>query len=120
MRNNNKKKQTRKTFRKDVFQRDNFTCKICGLREKEINLVIKNDYTSEILDCHHITPREQMLDGGYIKENGITLCKIFCHEEAEKYLHEETTNFKFSPKELYKIINSSLELARKKLARNNK
>lgn len=56
--------------------------------------------------------------GGYIKENGITLCKE-CHIKAEYYyiypIHttKVTVLSQYTPNELFKIIESSEELARK-------
>lgn len=65
----------------------------------------------EVLDVHHITPREDMPNGGYVKENGITLCKSSCHMKAEEYLQGVTLHEGFSPEELYKKIDSTYEKA---------
>ena len=65
-----------------------------------------------------------MPGGGYVKENGITLCDKpnGCHMKAEMY-HKYTKSFieknykdciGYSPENLYKKINSSYELAYKK------
>lgn len=37
------------------------------------------------LDCHHITNRNLLPNGGYVKENGASLCKVEknCHLKAE-------------------------------------
>lgn len=78
---------------------------------------------TEPLDAHHITDRNLMPNGGYVKENGITLCsgdddnelyyKKSCHWKAEQFhIHGEAYPG-FSPEELYKKIGSSLELAMK-------
>jgi hypothetical protein len=76
----------------------------------------------EELDAHHITPREDMPNGGYVKENGVTLCKypqdklMSCHEYAEAYLNPEDYGVEepgYSPAELYKKIGSSYQLAYK-------
>ncbi len=96
------KKLIRAKFRNDSFKRDHYTCKCCGLKG-----------TEETLDCHHVSPRISMPHGGYVKENGITLCKIgnpSCHEKAEAYLNGEIIEG-FSPEELYRKIGSSYELA---------
>lgn len=39
------------------------------------------------LDVHHITNRKMMPNGGYVKENGITLCDCYdvCHFRAEQF-----------------------------------
>jgi hypothetical protein len=64
----NEKKIIREKFRQAVFSRDGFKCQVCGIIEN--------------LDAHHITSRKEMPNGGYVKENGITLCQI-CHCRAE-------------------------------------
>ncbi len=98
-------------FRDSVFKRDQYTCRAC-LKKFTPKIAEEN------LDAHHITPRELMPAGGYVKENGISLCKNrynnepSCHEKAESYLHDNLIEG-FSPKELYAKINSSYELAQK-------
>ncbi len=98
------KQKIRETFRNEVFKRDNNTCKLCGKKNKK-------------LDAHHITNREEMPDGGYVKENGITLCDIEngCHLKAEIFYFSEglinDTENKLHPNQLYKLINSSYKLA---------
>jgi len=106
------KKSIRYNFRKEVFVRDNFSCRICGKRD----LVLKQNpqkynFVSEILDCHHITNRNEIENGGYVKENGISLCKDVCHLKAEEYLQGSTLHEGFSPVELYSKIGSSYERA---------
>ena len=49
-----------------------------------------------------------MPNGGYVKENGISLCAK-CHIFAEAYKNGEPKGF--SPEDLYKLINSSYEKA---------
>lgn len=115
----NCKKQIRANFRKETFARDKLTCQGCG------RLMSKEE-----LDAHHITPREEMPNGGYVKENGVTLCKysypdgppLSCHEYAEAYLKPEEYKSKnelrleqkgYSPTELYGKIGSSYEQAYK-------
>lgn len=53
------KQKIREQFRKEVFTRDNFKCVFCDL---------------DAVDAHHITDRNDMPNGGYVKENGISLC----------------------------------------------
>ena len=94
------KKQIREQFRTEVFTRDNFTCCFCAL---------------EAVDAHHITDRTEIINGGYVKENGISLCAEH-HKIAEKY-HEscgKTWYEGFHPDDLYRKINSSKELAIRK------
>jgi 5-methylcytosine-specific restriction endonuclease McrA len=92
------KQQIRDKFRNDVFERDGYKCVMCGRSDVK-------------LDAHHITNRKQMPNGGYVKENGITLCDTEngCHLKAE-------TN-QFTSEELYQIIKSSYDLAYKKSER---
>ena len=87
-----RKHQVRDNFRNDVFKRDGFKCRVCGRSDVK-------------LDAHHITNRNLLPNGGYVKENGISLCDTEdgCHIQAEIGLLEE--------KELYKLINSNYELA---------
>jgi hypothetical protein len=62
------------------------------------------------LDAHHITNRKEIVNGGYVKENGISLCPE-CHQKAEVF-HSTGTAFPgYAPDDLYKKINSSHELA---------
>ena len=111
------KKEIRNKFRNEVFERDGFRCKMCG------------DNNSK-LDAHHITNRNEMPNGGYVLENGITLCDKpnGCHMKAEMY-NKYTVSFlkkrsdlhykyqEYSPENLYKKINSSYKLAYQKSER---
>lgn len=104
----NKKKQIRSKFRNDSFKRDGYRCRVCKKPAPP-------ETAEEILDCHHITPRENMPNGGYVKENGISLCKgedgTSCHEKAEMWLSGESEPEGYSPEELYNLIGSSKEKA---------
>lgn len=80
-----------------MFERDNHKCKVCGCPDQ--------------LDAHHITDRNLMPNGGYILENGISLCPN-CHIEAEKFHSGEKVKEGFFPDDLYNLINSSFELAK--------
>ena len=94
------KKTIRNNFRNEVFKRDNYKCKVCG------------DSTSK-LDAHHITDRSLMENGGYVKENGITLCdkENGCHIKAEHYHMGLEVENGYLPNDLYKLIKSSYEIA---------
>jgi len=94
-----KKKEIRSQFRKDVFERDNHQCRMCAKKDCE-------------LDAHHIVDRTEIVNGGYVKENGVTCCPE-CHEKAELF---HKTNGKewvegFHPDDLYNKIGSSKEIA---------
>lgn len=94
------KKRIREQFRNAVFERDRFLCRACGTRcEGESQL-----------DAHHITDRNQMPMGGYVKENGISLCPN-CHIKAEHFHSTGVAHPGFTPDDLYAMIDSSRERA---------
>lgn len=93
------KKAIRRAFRDAVLIRDGYKCKICGFDEPEC------------LDAHHITDRNKMPNGGYVPENGITLCTINCHQMAEEFYRTGIASPGFSPEDLYGLIGSSKEQA---------
>ena len=99
------KKDIRKNFRNSVFKRDNWTCKVCGNKRSE-----------DLLDSHHIIDRSEMPNGGYVKENEITVCKKDCHFKVEKYHIYEGKQWEedLHPNDLYKMIGSTKEEAIKK------
>lgn len=111
------KKLIRQLFRSDVFARDKVACRACSVTAAEVPL-----------DAHHITPREEMPNGGYVVENGITLCstvrasdkktilRLGCHERAEAALKGSSLfatgdDKRFSASALYALIGSSKEAA---------
>lgn len=92
------KKKIRQAFRDAVFERDDYKCRICGAESD--------------LDVHHITDRTELPNGGYVMENGISLCPI-CHKHAELFHITKGDWWKnMHPDELYKLIGSSYERAR--------
>lgn len=97
------KKLIRKYFRDACYKRDGFRCAMCSMKSSI-------DKAEEELDAHHITDRNLMPNGGYVKENGISLCPA-CHEKAEIYHSTGTAVEGFAPDDLYKKINSSYEKA---------
>lgn len=94
------KKQLRLNFKIAVFERDNYTCKICN-------------ETGHELEAHHITDRNEMPNGGYVVSNGITVCKGSCHLTAELFHISGGKKWAigFHPDDLYKMIGSSKEQA---------
>lgn len=92
------KKAVRKLFREAVFKRDGNKCRVCGK-------------TNVDLDAHHITDRHIMPNGGYVPENGISLCSgdDGCHLKAEKWHLSQELQWipGFHPDELYRLIGSS-------------
>ena len=99
----NGKKVIRKNFRDACYKRDGFRCAMCSMKSCL-------DKAEKELDAHHITDRNLMPSGGYVKENGISLCPA-CHEKAEIYHSTGTAVEGFAPDDLYKEINSSYEKA---------
>jgi len=99
------KKDVRKNFRESVFKRDKWTCKVCGTKREE-----------DLLDAHHITDRSEMPNGGYVKENGITVCKEDCHFKVEKYHIFEGKEWEegLHPDDLYRMIGTTKEEATRK------
>jgi hypothetical protein len=100
------KKQIREDFKSSVFKRDKNTCRVCNTKHTDI----------EMLDAHHITDRSLMPNGGYVKENGISVCKEKCHMKVEAFHITDGASWiqGLHPDDLYKMINSSKELAIKK------
>jgi len=91
------KKQIRENFRAVVFARDHGKCVFCD---------------KPAVDAHHITDRSEMANGGYILENGISVCDEH-HIMCEKFhiTDGDEWHYGFHPNDLYKKINSSKELA---------
>lgn len=98
-----RKKETRRRFRSAVFSRDGFCCRVCGFASSA-------ERAEEELDAHHITDRNEMPNGGYVPENGISLCAA-CHEKAEAHHRGDPVLPGFTPEELYASIGSSEEAA---------
>ena len=94
------KKAIREAFRQSVFKRDGFQCAMCGRSDVK-------------LDAHHINDRHDMPNGGYVAENGITLCDCEqgCHWKAEHHHATGRSYPGYSPEELYAKINSDFEKA---------
>lgn len=106
------KKQIRAAFRKVVFERDNYKCKCCkenGYDGQDRRMDTKAGKLLMPLDAHHITNRNKFPNGGYVKENGVSLCPS-CHKKAEIKL--------IPPSYLYKLIGSTLEKAIEADAKN--
>jgi len=103
----NKKKMVRQEFRDSVFLRDRYRCVVCGKQATKVN-------ADEILDAHHVTNRNELPNGGYVKENGITVCKgvdgSSCHEKAELVLKGDVIPG-YAPDDLYSLIGSSRDKA---------
>jgi hypothetical protein len=92
------KKSIREKFRNDVFERDHHRCVMCGRSDCK-------------LDAHHISDRHTIPNGGYVKENGITLCDVpgGCHEKAEQFHISGGKEWVagYHPNDIYAKIGSS-------------
>jgi 5-methylcytosine-specific restriction endonuclease McrA len=102
-----KEKQRKRILIKNtVHQRDKWSCRCCGVYYRNL------PNQSDDLDAHHITDRNEMPAGGYVKENLITLCPT-CHVEAEQYHISGGKSWVAGkhPDDLYKLIGSSKEIA---------
>lgn len=86
----------RAKFREVVFTRDNNKCRVCKATGK--------------LDAHHITDRTELPNGGYVLENGISLCEP-CHIKAEHWHATGEALPNFHPDDLYILIGSTKEKA---------
>jgi hypothetical protein len=99
------KRKIRDNFRNLVFERDLNMCVMCGTSQEELG---KENKT---LDAHHIIDRSEMPNGGYVKENGISLCPT-CHELADVYHSTGTSYPGYSPDDLFHKIGSDAGKAR--------
>lgn len=121
-----RKQEIRRKFRMAVFRRDGYRCVVCGFQSSP-------ERADHEIDAHHITPREQLPNGGYVAENGATLCDAAkqnlplvrgCHYRAEQVLLRisqgwtpgvgppEDHEYEYTPEALYARIGSSPERAR--------
>lgn len=108
------KKELRAAFRNSVFRRDKFCCKKCGKPGKDKNdddswkSFHKSNIELVFLDAHHITDRSEIINQGYVLENGISLCED-CHLLAEEHHISQGKNWSegFHPNDLYALIGSS-------------
>lgn len=87
------KHEIRERFRAEVLARDRHRCMLCGR-------------SGVPLDVHHIIPRKLMPGGGYVPENGITLCavrdgdgRLSCHERAEGVLDDILSGRRKNPRD---------------------
>jgi hypothetical protein len=116
------KKRVRAAFRTAVFERDRYRCVMCGKPGKDRQggdghkKHHKNIPEDKLvpLDAHHITDRNDLPNGGYVKENGATLCGSEtdgCHALAEVYHQTGEVHPGYSLDDLYARIRSSREEA---------
>lgn len=112
------KKEIRNNFRNSVFKRDKFCCAICGKPGKDrqggdLHLKFHKKLIDLCeLDAHHIISRKEIENQGYVRENGISVCSE-CHLKCEEYWNKNIVDPGFHPNELFTLIGSSEELARR-------
>lgn len=110
-----KKRATREEFRDAVFRRDKYKCQGADCIGKDTPRVGQSLTSSGVhaLQAHHITDRTLMPNGGYVKENGVSLCGP-CHAKAEVF--HETRGREcvvwYHPDDFYRTIGSSKEAAK--------
>lgn len=101
------KKDVRAAFRNAVFARDKFTCVVCGKKWTAADA----DPSLGRINAHHITDRHLMPNGGYVPENGVTVCdggKDSCHMKCEQYHINQGIGWEgLYPADLYEKIHSS-------------
>jgi HNH endonuclease len=102
------KQAIREAFRRAVFTRASSTCECCGIAGVDRQAATAEDVIA--LDAHHITDRNTMPNGGYVKENGISVCDT-CHQKAEEFHATGVAREGYAPEDLYAIIGSSYEQA---------
>jgi len=113
-----RKKQIRAAFRSGVFQRDGYRCAMCDKpgkdrQDEETHKKYHNGIPEDqlvMLDAHHITDRNEMPSGGFVPENGVSLCEA-CHERAESFHQLGVAYPGYAPEDLYAKIGSSYEKA---------
>lgn len=86
-----------KTFRKEIFVRDNYTCRGCSKRSG-------NGRKTE-LNVHHILPAAYFPDRIYDKDNCITLC-IECHKMTDSYGSKCITNYAHFAKKSEELLGT--------------
>jgi hypothetical protein len=119
------KKAVRAAFRAGVFERDRYRCRCCqkvgkdrqgGDGHKKFHKGIADEKLVN-LDSHHILKREWMPAGGYVKENGISVCDD-CHLKCEEFWNPGEDGVRrcpegFYPYQLFKLIESNAPMALK-------
>ena len=102
-----RKKRVRAAFRTAVFGRDRHRCRVCGKQWSEADA----DPSMKKINAHHITDRTLMPNGGYVKENGITVCEDPCHMRVEQFHLTGTAEEGLAPADLYGMIGSTYDRA---------
>lgn len=108
------KKEIRAEFRRSVFKRDGYKCRVCGKPGKcrQTGEFQGPSVVRVNLDAHHIVDRNFLPNRGYTERNGVSLCDD-CHCKAEQFHKTGIAVTGFSPDDLFDLIGSSEEKARK-------
>jgi 5-methylcytosine-specific restriction endonuclease McrA len=103
------KKTTRAAFRRAVFTRDGHRCRVCGRQWSAADA----DPALRRLNAHHITDRTELPGGGYVAENGITVCEQPCHPRVERFHASAGRDWEegLHPDDLYAMIGSTRDTA---------
>jgi 5-methylcytosine-specific restriction endonuclease McrA len=97
------KKEIRQNFRNVCLKRDKYKCVKCTFKSTP-------EKAEDELDVHHIINRNELPNGGYVLQNGISLCND-CHVKAEHFHSTGVALPGYSIEELYIAIGSNYELA---------
>lgn len=106
------KRDVRAAFRTAVFERDGYTCVVCGRVWSEADA----DPALGRVNAHHILDRHEFPNGGYVAENGVTVCDggpDSCHGRCERFHASGGREHApgLHPEDLYRRIGSSLDAA---------
>lgn len=106
------KRDVRTAFREAVFARDRHRCVVCGKQWTPADA----DPALKRVNAHHILDRHEFPNGGYVAENGVTVCDGgpgSCHMRCEAFHSSggRSVEPELHPEALYRKIGSSLEQA---------
>lgn len=105
------KNDVRSAFRRAVFTRDRYRCVVCARQWSEADA----DPSLGRINAHHITDRREFPNGGYVAENGVTVCdgQDSCHWRCEAYHRTGGTAPEpgLAPSDLYAKIGSDITRA---------
>jgi endogenous inhibitor of DNA gyrase (YacG/DUF329 family) len=76
-----KKSPEWKEWREGVYERDNYTCQLCGVKGQTLN-------------PHHIKPVVEFPEETFNPDNGVTVC-VHCHKRAEIFFANEEVGYNF-------------------------
>lgn len=89
--NNSERESKAETWRKDIFERDNYICQICGIRGGKLN-------------AHHIKSWSNFPKLRFELSNGVTLCQK-CH----KLIHKNNMPLPHKGESQKKYVNRAIQ-----------